>query len=463
MTKKFYISLKSLIGLSVIVTLVIGCSSTTSENYENSPNIIFILSDDQSWTDYSFMGHPHIKTPNIDQLAREGLTFTRGYLTTPVCSPSLASIITGLYPHQHGITGNDPKFEREGEGDRNDWLIQRLPLMNEFIDNFKKYPTLSTLLKERGYMSFQSGKWWEGSWKDGGFTGGMTTGDPTQNGRHGDEGLKIGREGLDPIYDFLDEAQVEKAPFFLWYAPFMPHTPHTPPDSLLQKYLDIAPGKAYAKYWAMCEWFDITVGELLQDIDNRGMTNNTIVVYVSDNGWIQNPDGNGFKWPSKQSPYDMGIRSHITYKWPGQITPAIDTTNFVSTIDIVPTILGALGMRPTTEMQGLNVLNPKDLHGRNAVFSEDFHHDMVDVHAPEKSLEHRMVMNSPWKLIMPVKSGEPQTFNLSGGGEFISIISKPELYNILNDPHEKENVASQHPEIVKSLQEELDNWWNPDL
>jgi uncharacterized sulfatase len=445
--------------------LVLGCSGTKKENNENSPNIIFILSDDQSWPDYSFMGHPHIETPNIDQLAREGLTYTRGYLTAPVCSPSVASIITGLYPHQHGITGNDPKFTFEGQGAkyREEWLKQRWSLKKEFIDNFKKHPTLPTLLKEKGYLSFQSGKWWEGSWDDGGFTGGMTHGDPARGGRHGDEGLKIGREGMDPIYNFLDEAQDLNAPFFLWYAPFMPHTPHTPPDSLLQKYLIKTESESIAKYWAMCEWFDITVGQLLDDIEARGMTENTIVVYVCDNGWIQNPDGNGFKWPSKQSPYDKGIRSHITYKWPGHITPAIDTTTFVSSIDMVPTVLKAIGMKPTSEMQGIDVLNPDELHARDAVFSEDFHHDMIDMYDPGKSLEHRMIMKSPWKLIMPTKLGEPQTFNSDGGGEFISIIAKLELYHIVNDSHEKENVAAKYPEIVKDLQEELDKWWDPDL
>src|SRR5690606_35113902 len=170
-----------------------------------SPNIIFILSDDQAWTDYSFMGHPHINTPNIDELAGESLTFTRGYTTAPVCSPSLASIITGLYPHQNGITGNDPQFPYEGKGPkyRGDWLKQRLPHNQKFIDNFYQNPTLPALLKEKGYLSFQSGKWWEGSWEDAGFTSGMTYGDPEHGGRHGDEGLKIGREGMEPIYGFL--------------------------------------------------------------------------------------------------------------------------------------------------------------------------------------------------------------------------------------------------------------------
>ena len=91
----------------------------------SKPNIIYILSDDQAWSDYGFMGHPFIETPNIDKMAYEGLTFTRGYVTAPLCSPSLASIITGLYPHQHGITGNDPAFDFEEKRYSKEWQLER--------------------------------------------------------------------------------------------------------------------------------------------------------------------------------------------------------------------------------------------------------------------------------------------------------------------------------------------------
>ncbi|HLU93971.1 MAG TPA: sulfatase [Membranihabitans sp.] len=438
---------------------------TTESSQEDLPNIVYILSDDQAWTDYGFMGHPHIQTPNIDKLASEGLTFTRGYTTAPVCSPSLASIITGLYPHQHRITGNDPKFEYQGEesGNRKDWLEQRLSHNQKFIDHFYQNPTLPMLLKQKGYLSFQSGKWWEGSWKDAGFTSGMTYGDPSHGGRHGDEGLKIGREGMDPIFDFLDEAESSKSPFFLWYAPFLPHNPHNPPDSLLQKYIGKTPSESIAKYWAMCEWFDITVGQLLDEIKDRGMEDNTLVVLVCDNGWIQNPQGNGYEWPSKQSPYDLGIRTPIIYKWPGRIKPQMDTTHFVSSIDMVPTTLEAVGLEPNKDMRGINVLNTKKLERRKAVFSQDSHHDMIDVDHPEKSLEHRMILKSPWKLIVPVRSDQAGEMTSGGGGLFISVISQVELYNIVDDPLEKNEISSQHPSVVKELKKKLDVWWDPGL
>ena len=145
--------------------------------------------------------------------------------------------------------------------------LQQLPeweaLREKLIAQFYGQPSIAKLLGEQGYLSHQSGKWWEGSYQRGGFTHGMTRGFPNPGGRHGDDGLKIGREGLTPIFDFIDHATTEKKPFFVWYAPFLPHTPHTPPEHLFKKYK--AKGIAsdhIARYYAMVEWFDETCGQL---------------------------------------------------------------------------------------------------------------------------------------------------------------------------------------------------------
>ena len=114
---------------------------------------------------------------------------------------------TGLYAHQHGITGNDPTIPVDVQGPTY-WDDPRYRALNaELIANIDYLPTLPRLLAERGYVSFQSGKWWEGSYARGGFTEGMTHGDPEGGGRHGDDGLTIGREGLQPIFDFIDRAR----------------------------------------------------------------------------------------------------------------------------------------------------------------------------------------------------------------------------------------------------------------
>jgi arylsulfatase A-like enzyme len=107
-------------------------------------------------------------------------------------------------------------------------------LREKLIAKMDGPPTIMKLLGEKGYVSHQSGKWWEGSPARGGFTKGMTRGFPEPGGRHGDDGLKIGREGMEPVFEFIDEAVAAEKPFFVWYAPFLPHTPHNPPQRLFE-------------------------------------------------------------------------------------------------------------------------------------------------------------------------------------------------------------------------------------
>ena len=183
----------ALLGLIVGQGLMAADAVTPSR-----PNVVLIISDDHAWTDYSFAGHPHAKTPNIDRLATEGLTYTRGYVTTAICSPSLATMLTGLHPHQHGITGNDPVRGQK----RADW-----------IEPFFKKPLLPKLLAEAGYLTLHTGKFWMGEPGRVGFTDDMGS-----TGRHGGKALSIGRKSMEPIYDFMDKAKQEQKPFFVWYA-----------------------------------------------------------------------------------------------------------------------------------------------------------------------------------------------------------------------------------------------------
>jgi uncharacterized sulfatase len=257
---------------------------TASAADATAPNIVFIISDDQAWTDYGFMDHPLIQTPRLDELAARSALFTRGYVPTALCRPSLATMITGLYSHQHKISGNDPSVTLAAPAS-----AEYAELRRQLIGHIDRQPTVPKLLAQRGYLSHQSGKWWEGPYQRGGFTHGMTRGFPEPGGRHGDDGLAIGRQGLQPVVDFVDHAVREAKPFFLWYAPFLPHTPHNPPERLLAKYRDRVDSLHVAKYYAMCEWFDETCGELMDLIEAKGLTDKTLFVYVGDNGWIQDP------------------------------------------------------------------------------------------------------------------------------------------------------------------------------
>ena len=285
------------------------------------PNIVMIISDDQAWGDYGFMGHPVIQTPHLDKLAAESLTFRRGYVPASLCCPSLASIITGRYPHQHRVTSNDPPVPAgmtPREFNKSPAFQAGRDIMNKYMDAM---PTLPRLLGSKGYLSLQTGKWWQGSFTHGGFTHGMTKG-----GRHGDDGLDIGRKTMQPINDFIGEAKKQGKQFFVWYAPLLPHDPHTPPARILEKYKDKTPSEHVAKYWAMVEWFDETCGDLLATLEREKVAQNTIVVYVTDNGWIQNPEAPKYAPKSKQSQYDGGLRTPIMVRWPAKIRPAMSDT-----------------------------------------------------------------------------------------------------------------------------------------
>jgi arylsulfatase A-like enzyme len=429
--------------ISVLLT-GLSCSIKKVPDLSNvkHPNVILLISDDQSWTDYSFMGHEYIQTPKLDKLAEEGLTFTRGYTTAPLCSPALASIATGLYPYQHGIIGNDPVFESENERYSAEWRNDRMEVYQNYINSFRQIETIADILGENGYASLQTGKWWLGNYENGGFDEGMTHGDPNRGGRHGDEGLKIGRDGLEVIYNFIDSTNAANTPFYVWYAPFLPHAPHTPPDSLKQKYLPLAPTEAVANYWAMCEWFDITCGQIVDYVDQKGLSEETLFVYVTDNGWIQDPDRpNRYAPRSKREPYEMGIRTPIIFNWKGEINPVLDTSRAVSAIDIATTIYGICGIDPPEELQGINVLDNQQLNGRDLIFAETYEHDFSTL---DSSLYYQIAIDLPYKLILPDKLNQPE--------------AEVELFNIISDPFEDDNLANSKPEKVEELINKIDDW-----
>ena len=425
--------------------------AVTTQAADQPPNIVLIISDDQAWTDYGFMEHPAIQTPNLDKLATQSVTFKRGYVPTALCRPSLSTLVTGLYSHQSLVTGNDPAATQENQQHSAKAGKDARELL---ISNIDKNPTVPRILAEKGYLSFQCGKWWEGSYQRGGFTHGMTRGYPQRGGRHGDDGLAIGRKGMKPVNDFIDTAVKANKPFFIWYAPFLPHTPHNPPARLLKKYEQEGRPKSIATYYAMCDWFDETCGQLLDQLDAKGVTNSTLVVYVTDNGWIQNPKGGGYAPRSKRSPYEGGTRTPILFRWPGEIQPA-DRPELCSSIDIVPTILAAAGAEIPKRLPGLNLL--PNLHDgkpiqRNAIFGESFAHDIADIQNPQASLLYRWVIRDHSKLLL-THSGRPGKMKYPPSG------NQPQLFDLKADPHEKVNLASKQPEVVKELSGLINDWY----
>jgi arylsulfatase A-like enzyme len=432
--------------LSLLLPLAINLIEAKSP-----PNIVLIISDDQSWTDYGFMGHEQIQTPHLDKLSNESVLFRRGYVPTALCRPSLLSLATGHYAHSHGVTGNDPS-PKYAERDSDLYNQRRATL----IANIDRFETLPELLGERGYLSHQSGKWWEGNHKRGGFTHGMTRGFPQPGGRHGDDGLEIGRKGMKPIADFVKTATDQDKPFFIWYGVFLPHTPHNPPARLFNKYKDKVASPHVARYYAMCEWFDETCGELIGIIDDNGVRDNTLIVYVTDNGWIQHPDKRRYAPRSKQTPYEGGIRTPIMFNWPKTLEPA-DRPELVSSIDLVPTMLAAAGARMPGVLPGLNLMPNLKAGlkiGRNHIVGEGFAHDIADVENPEASLLYRWTIDGKWKLLLTY-DGEVNRYQTTHP----RTEKRPQLFDLMADPAEKQNLAGNHPDVVSRLAGHLNDWY----
>jgi uncharacterized sulfatase len=385
-----------------------------------------IIADDQSWTDFSFMGHPVIHTPNLDRLASEGAVFPNGYVPTSLCRASLATILTGEYGHQHRICCNDPP-----EG------VDRAAV-HPFI---KSAPAIPKLLSKVGYKSFQTGKFWEGHYANAGFTEGMTV-----RGRHGEDGLVIGRETLQPIADFMDRSKDK--PWFIWYAPMMPHEPHNPPDRILAKYRATGRSEKQAKYWAICEWMDETVGKVMDMLRQRGLEKDTLVAFVVDNGWIQElgpkqTTAGNFAPKSKRSPNEMGVRTPMIFWQPDKIKPAI-YSDLVSTIDLAPTILQAAGVSAPKVMTGLSLLDRTQGGAplkRDALFGEIYLHTWIDLNTPALNVTHRWIREGDWKLIVNEES------------------HKQELYYLATDPMEEKNVITGETLRVKRMRMRLDRWW----
>ena len=479
-------------------------SDVTTWNFRTlatSPNVIFILGDDQAWYDYSFMYRPSVEkaaidmppanypvpaiyqaaqTPSIDRLADEGICFTHGY-TPPLCRPSLASIITGAYPHQTLITGNDPATGTD------EAIEARMQVM---------HPLPRTLADQLGYTSFQTGKWWEGHHTNGGFTAGDTVNStaagtaPIQwsaaqpsyvTARHGDWGLMIGRvdyvndianpahpipyaNTIQTATDFMDTQVAADQPFFLWYAPFLPHTPHDPPAGLLSKYdaLISEPdesGDYFAKYYANIERFDGGVGALLDYLDTKQIADNTIVVFICDNGWINQANANAFYVRSKKTAYQGGVRTPIIVRWPdrikagGAVEPQFVTTP-VSLVDLVPTIHDALGLATFPEMTGVSLLRPDLVAARDTIFTEDSKHDIADLNDPLQTLQARVAIRDGWKLILPFDNATRTN-------------GAPELYHLYDtstgtpvDPHEDTNLAASNSPLVGELTTAIEDWYN---
>jgi len=248
------------------------------------------------------------------------------------------------------------------------------------------------------------------------------------------------------IYDFIADAKDK--PFLVWYAPMLPHAPHTPPQELLQKYLKLTDSEPIAKYWACVEWFDQSCGELLNHLDEKGIRDNTIIIYVTDNGWIQDPNqANKHASRTKLTPYEGGARTPIMISWPTKLKPRMDDDHLASSIDLWPTLAGLLGTKCPAGLPGVNLTDEAAVSARSMIFGEQYSHNIADVDAPTRSLEHRWIIDGWWKLIAPDSFNRPS--------------EKAELYNLQSDPWETVDLADANVDRVVELSKKLDASWKP--
>ncbi|MBW2273690.1 MAG: sulfatase-like hydrolase/transferase [Deltaproteobacteria bacterium] len=306
------------------------------------PNIVLIVSDDQGYRDFGFMGAEHARTPNLDVLAASGTVFRNGFSTSSLCGPALRSLLTGLQPYQWDAR-MDLRRERGIARKRGYYMLD--------------YVTLPGLLQERGYRSFQGGKLVEQTYQAAGFTHGLS-----QEGddfRFGGPATELGRSAsLDPLFEFIDESGDE--PFFLWFAPMLPHSPHDAPKAQREPFAGRGLSDQAVAYYANVLRFDALVGELLDHLDRGGQRENTLIVFLADNGWDQAPD---YQWLSrrvdgahgKMTMYELGFRTPIVFSWPGRVPAGQLRDELVSGVDLFPTLLDWAGAAPRPERPGFDL------------------------------------------------------------------------------------------------------------
>ena len=446
-----------------------GQATAPDRSPDRPPNIVLVIGDDHGFPYFGFTGSEHVRTPNLDLLAHEGTTFSFAHVTANHCRPSLQTLVTGLYPaqyqrladryHAEAVRG-DPAWEAaSGEA-------RRRRDVTFLAQTMRRFATLPALLAANGYASFQAGKWWEGSYENGGFTEGMSRGwDMEAWGKPGwfrqlmgGDGLVIGRETMQPVFDFIDRHA--DRPFFIWYGPSLPHTPLDPPFSHYKYYANTALSESAKQYYANCTWFDAGVGDLLDHIEARGLRENTLIVYVNDNGWEQPPFeeyaddrilyANGGP-KGKLSLHDLAFRTPVIFHWPGSIESGIFEEDMVSMVDIAPTLLDYAGVAIPDDLETLwpgQSLRPV-IEGAGSVGR-----DMLVGHATQQRSEddvmgqpadHYYVRTPRWHFIWDARAGAADAASM-------------QLYDMERDPEASENVVGGHPDLASRFMEAITAW-----
>lgn len=401
------------------------------------PNIVVILADDLGRADYSAFGTREIRTPNIDRIGREGMTFRNFYANSCVCSPTRAALLTGCYPDRVGVPG----VIREEEP-ANSWGF----LSREAV-------LLPERLKAAGYHSAIVGKWHLGIHSPNtpnergfdhfqGFLGDMMD-DYWTHLRHGQNfmrlnGMEIKPEGhatdlfTDWACDFLARRATERAPFFLYLAYNAPHGPVQPPAEWLEKVKarepDLEPKRA--RFVALTEHMDAGIGRVLDALDRHKLSENTLVLFTSDNGGSLPEGGTSGPWRSgKQHMYEGGIRVPAMVRWPGRVRPGSHTECAAMSMDIFATacdaagVDGGGGVRPGTVRPDAVSFLPSLLGQEQPPLRGEMYFVRREGGPPYMGKTIEALIRGRWKLV------------------FDSPYAPGELFDLEKDPAEREDLS----------------------
>lgn len=404
------------------------------------PNILMILSDDLGYADLGHDGS-QIDTPSLDKLRSEGMKFTRFYTGAPICSPSRAALLTGRYPHAVGVPELCSPTQR---GD--------VPVLHLSLDA----TTIPELLGEHGYTSMLAGKWHLGyteeSWpRRHGFDEfwGSLAGTPKYYEPvytyHNEEEITVDGYYTDRITDkaveFINKQSLGK-PFFLYLAYNAPHYPLEAPQELVDKYNQVFDDEKFAVYAAMVERMDTGIGRVLETLDEKHFTANTLVVFTSDNGPSPEPPAYGLSGARRSagplkghkfSVHEGGIRVPFLARWPGVIPAGSTCHQMAAIIDLMPTFLEAAGIAPrrVSELDGVSMLTL--LKGDTTPVHDTLHW--------ETRLNYGIVHGN-WKLVRE------------------RWVKHPYLYDLGNDMGEQQDLAERNPAKVADLVELHAAWRN---
>ena len=415
------------------------------------PNIVFIFADDLGWGDLGCYGNRQIRTPNLDRLAKAGTLFTHFYVNGSVCSPSRTAIMTGHFPARHRVHGHLASHKQNQARAMPDWLDPGVP-------------TVTRLLKKSGYVTGHFGKWHLGS-----GAGAPTPGDYgiDEHCTTNSSGPQLEGAG-DPYFRAKSTAQIvdrtisfiEKnrdKPFYVNVWTLVPHATLHPTDEQMKPYSRHAPAGVPYKgvkqiYYASVSDLDREIGRLIKRIDELGLADNTLVAFSSDNGPedldIRNAvhSGIGSTGPfrgRKRSLYEGGVRMPFIVRWPGH-TPAakVDNTSVIAGVDWLATVCALAGVKPPANVEPDGEDMSDALLGKPKARSRPLMWEWRFRVAGEMTNKCPMlaIRERNWKLLM-----NPDR-------------SRVELYDIIKDPTEVDNVADGHPELVRRLAEKLLGW-----